>query len=140
MADNEKLSRHDTIRQLSTDYPNTSIPALAHIAIDKGIYTLEMLNAKAYEWARADCQAAMRKRGPDGKPFAGPTEETDEENDAPVWKQRRLWTEDNYDFNCALHMGQSGGQYHTARLLDKERIQRYGGRSRVPKIGVFENA
>ncbi len=138
MADNEKLSRHEMIRQLS-DRGGLSIAQLTYLAIEENIYTPSVLETKAFVWAKGDCQEAMRKKGADGKPFAGPTEETDEQG-GPVWLQRPLWPEGVYHLNEDQHMSLSGGNYQTARLLDEECVQRYGGRSRVPKIEAFENA
>jgi hypothetical protein len=61
----------------------------------RGFYSAGALEARQLRGVQADVRRALAAEGPDGLPFAQPTEaddDGDEDRPAPVWKQLALFT------------------------------------------------
>lgn len=78
----------------------TTIAAHTEICIDKGLWSESELRAKAATICRAEVRRALKSLV-DGMPFAGRT--ADQTEGAPIWKQRELWSQEDYALNCAMY-------------------------------------
>lgn len=102
-----------------------STASFAKHLIDSGFWDSEELDAFAVKAVQGQIRSALKKHDAMALPFAGQTTDKDEDG-APVWKQRNLWSYETYELNVATRLTQSESLYTEAQKLSDECELKFG--------------
>jgi hypothetical protein len=78
-----------------------------------------------FEVIERDVRDALEEVGPDGLPFAGPTEEQDDDG-APSWAKVEDWTKADYRLNYERYVQQAEEKRTVANQIADACRKRYG--------------
>lgn len=134
----ERENRQQVIRDLFAEQP-MSIGRFAHAALDAGVFSEDELDAARFRWAKRACQDALKITKPDGRPFAGPSAELDEDDpgEGRLWKQYDLWSEADFDFNITQRREGIEADYVMLRRVHDDCLAQFG---RAPTIPILTEA
>lgn len=106
---------------------------LARACIADGVFEQSDLDRHAFQWAQDTCRRALKDRDRAGLPKAGQTGVTDDDG-APVWQMRSLWSEATYALNIGEYVGQRDQNHVIAVKLAAECEVRHGVILPVPPL------
>ncbi len=117
--------REDRIRALFKNVGPMGTLNLARACVADGIYTdveLDLMHLRAIQ---GDVRDALKKNDAKGLPANGHTTDRDDDG-APVWKARELWSPEDYVVNVRELVGQRNTLNRQAVLLAEECAERHG--------------
>lgn len=118
------VSRDQRIRDAFAQAGAMTTGEFARHCIEIGIYTEEDLESFAIQHVQSEVRKALKRPDLTGLPFAGQT--TEKVDGAAVWKQRNLWTYDDYAVNIRELITQRDTLHTEAVKLSDECRERFG--------------
>ncbi len=116
-----------------------STAGFTHHCMEMGVWTAADRDVAAFTAFRAEVRRELRSTTTNGLPFAGQTTWKDEDG-APIWQQRDMWSLDDYVLNIKELRTQSNTLDHIAQEMYEEAVDRYGELAVVSRMRKIEQA
>lgn len=102
-----------------------STAAFARHCREQGFWDADELEAMELRSIQSVIRKSLTKHDEMALPFAGQTTEKDDDG-APIWKQRSLWSYETYELNILNRLAQSETLHTEATNLSQECAARFG--------------